>query len=59
MFYSLDVVFLDSRNRIVKLCSDVRPFAFRICRQAASVIELNTGAIGLLGLKVGQEVGVR
>jgi uncharacterized protein len=59
MHYALDIIFLDAQNHIVRLCSNVRPFAFRICRQAVSVIELNTGAIALLDLRVGQRIDVK
>jgi len=43
MRYPLDLVFLCSRNRVLKIVHNVAPARVSICRRARSVIELNAG----------------
>lgn len=45
MRFPIDLVYLDRKNRIRKLKSDVRPWRLSACLRAHSVIELPTGTI--------------
>jgi uncharacterized membrane protein (UPF0127 family) len=45
MQFSIDVVFLDRKNRIVKTRSNVRPGRLSACLSAKSVIELPSGTV--------------
>jgi uncharacterized membrane protein (UPF0127 family) len=53
---NIDVVFLDEENVVVSLHPDVRPWRFVNARNAASALELSTGGILGLTLRVGDEV---
>lgn len=55
MAYALDVVFLDSESKVIKL--DVLPKrSMRRCRRARSVIELSKGSVEKLGFKLGDHL---
>ena len=54
MHYAIDVVFLDAQDRVLRIAQAVRPLRFRLCRGAASVIELRAGEAQRLGLRMGQ-----
>ncbi len=45
MQFPIDLVYLDRKNRIKKLSSDVRPWRLSACLSAYSVLELPSGAI--------------
>lgn len=53
---SIDVVFLDEANVVVSLHPEVRPWRLVNARHAASALELSTGGIRELTLRVGDEV---
>lgn len=55
MAYALDVLFLDSQEKVINL--DVLPkHNMRRCRGAKSVVELSEGSIERLGIKLGDTV---
>jgi uncharacterized membrane protein (UPF0127 family) len=45
MRFSIDLIYLDRRNRIRKLSSEVRPWRLSACLWARSVLELPAGTI--------------
>jgi uncharacterized membrane protein (UPF0127 family) len=45
MLFSIDVVFLDRKNRIVKTRSNMRPGRLSACLSAKSVVELPSGTV--------------
>jgi uncharacterized membrane protein (UPF0127 family) len=45
MKFPIDLVYLDGKNRIKKLCRDVPPWRLSVCLSARSVLELPSGAI--------------
>jgi uncharacterized membrane protein (UPF0127 family) len=45
MRFSIDLVYLDSKNRIRKLCARVPPWRLSACFSAHSILELPSGAI--------------
>jgi uncharacterized membrane protein (UPF0127 family) len=45
MKFPIDLVYLDGKNRIKKLCRDVPPWRLSVCLSARSVLELPAGAI--------------
>ncbi len=60
MRFPIDVVFLDSNNRVQKLASSLKPY--RLCRSAKgtqSVLELPTGTIVSTGLRHGDQIHVQ
>jgi uncharacterized protein len=54
MLFAIDVVYLDSRNEIVKIQSNLKPFRVSWCWGAASSVELAAGAAAAHGLDVGR-----
>lgn len=57
MMHAIDVVFLDGSGRVLRLCSQVRPWAARVCWRASKVIELAAGEIQRMGLQEGDQCG--
>jgi len=54
MCYSIDVLFLDKKNSILKIAEQVRPFRFRLgSRHTKSVLELAAGSVEKMGLNTG------
>jgi uncharacterized membrane protein (UPF0127 family) len=45
MKFPIDLVYLDGKNKIKKLCSGVPPWRLSVCLSARSVLELPSGAI--------------
>ena len=43
MRFALDLLWLDSRGRVLRVDREVRPWRVRSCRRAHSVIELSAG----------------
>lgn len=58
MRFSIDIVFLDRRRRVVKLSPSVRPWRIAVCLKAHSVLELPEGQIESAGLRVGDELEI-
>lgn len=56
MRYAIDVVFLDGRGVVLRLCPQVRPWRLRSCWRAAEVVELAAGEIERLGLNIGDRL---
>lgn len=56
MRYSLDLVYLDKENRIVKIVENLKPWRFSVCFKAYSVMELNVGVANKLDLKQGDKI---
>src|SRR5205814_2207254 len=53
MFFTIDVVFLDSNEKVVK-CLTMRPFRFALGGSGAKqVLELAAGSVSRLGLAAG------
>ena len=53
MRFTIDVVFLDRANRVVKVASSVRPWRAAACRGARAVLELSAGEAEKRGLRPG------
>lgn len=53
MLFTIDVVFLDREQRVLKIAT-VPPFRVALARGARSVLELEKGAAARCGLEVGQ-----
>ena len=53
MRFSIDAVFLDSADRVVKVASDLRPWRMAACRGARTVLELPAGEAARRGLRPG------
>jgi hypothetical protein len=45
MKFPIDLIYLDGRNRIRKLCDDVPPWRLSVCLTAHSILELPSGTI--------------
>jgi uncharacterized membrane protein (UPF0127 family) len=54
MRFSLDVIFLDGNNRILKVIHDLKPFRFTpLIKKAVKVLELKAGISSRLGIRAG------
>jgi uncharacterized membrane protein (UPF0127 family) len=58
MRYPIDVVFLDSGKRVLKLSERLPPFGLSACPRADSVLEIAAGAAHRKGLRVGQQLEI-
>jgi uncharacterized membrane protein (UPF0127 family) len=56
MQFSIDLVYLDRKNRIKKLRTDVRPWRLSACLSARSVLELAAGTIQATQTKLGDRL---
>jgi len=56
MQFAIDVVFIDSRGRVLKIVRELRPWRMAIAPRAHAVIELAAGALKSRDLKVGDAV---
>lgn len=56
MRFSIDVIFLDRRKRVVKLRPQMAPGRISVCLWAHSVLELPAGAIAATGTRLGDEL---
>ena len=56
MRFPIDLLFIDRAGRVLKACSDVRPWTIRACPAARGVVELPAGAIALSGTLVGDAI---
>jgi uncharacterized protein len=53
MRFSIDAVFLDRADRVVKVAAALRPWRAAACRGARSVLELSAGEAARRGLRPG------
>jgi uncharacterized membrane protein (UPF0127 family) len=53
MKFSIDVLYLDERHRVLKAVRNVRPWRLSACLRAHSVLELAAGAIDESGTEIG------
>jgi len=58
MRFPIDVVFLDAEWRIVSVVEGLRPWRFAAAKEASSVLELQAGECGRLGLAEGDVLSV-
>jgi uncharacterized membrane protein (UPF0127 family) len=56
MRYAIDVLFLDSGGRILKLAQELAPWRSACCWQAAVVLELPAGTVQRQDLQTGQQL---
>jgi hypothetical protein len=56
MRFSIDVVFLDREDRVVKVAADLRPWRAASCRGARTVLELPAGEAARQGLRSGMSL---
>jgi len=56
MRFAIDVVFIDSRGRVLKIVQKLRPWRMAIAPRAHAVIELAGGALDTRPLAVGDSV---
>jgi hypothetical protein len=56
MRFSIDVVYVDREERVVKLVSDLEPWRFTAARGARSAYELPAGTISRVGVEVGDQL---
>ncbi len=53
MSYAIDVVFLDARATVVRICESVPPRRILYCRDALGVLEMRRGEIYRVGIRGG------
>ena len=56
MRYAIDVLFLDSDGRILKLVQELKPWRSACCWTAAAVLELPAGTVQRQELQIGQQL---
>jgi uncharacterized membrane protein (UPF0127 family) len=56
MPYSLDLVYLDKRQNIIKVVHNLLPWRVSLALRAKSVVELHAGKAQALGLQVGHSL---
>ena len=56
MQFAIDVIFVDTRGRVVKIVRELPPWRMAIAPRAHAVIELAAGALKSRDLKVGDAV---
>lgn len=57
VFFAIDVIYLDKRNKVVELKKGLRPFSFYTPqKKAKSVIELQQGTIEKSGTRAGDVI---
>lgn len=56
MRFSIDVLYLDSAQRIIAIRADLKPWRMSLCLPAKSVIELAAGECQRLGLTIGDQI---
>lgn len=56
MHYPIDVLFVDKKDRIVKIVSNIKPGKIAMCRQGAYVIELPSGTAELTDAELGDQL---
>ncbi len=60
MRYSLDVIFLDEKDNIIRIIEKIPPFRFTpFVKNAKKVIEFYPGFIGLKKIKVGETLEIK
>ena len=53
MRFTIDAVFLDRDNRIVKVAAELRPWRMAACRGSRAVLELSAGEAARRGMRPG------
>ena len=53
MRFTIDAVFIDRENRIVKVASELRPWRMAACRGSRAVLELPAGEAARRGMRPG------
>lgn len=56
MPHSLDLVYLDKRQKVIKVVHNLLPWRLSLTIRAKSVVELHAGRIQALGLQVGHSL---
>ena len=56
MSFSIDVLYLDKNNTVVRVIEDMQPWRVNACWPARSVIELRQGQVAALGIQTGDTV---
>ncbi len=56
MKFAIDLVYLDKRRRVRKVCHAVRPWRASACLVAHSVLELPAGSVAPTGTEVGDQL---
>jgi uncharacterized membrane protein (UPF0127 family) len=56
MRYAIDVLFLDEKNRVMRIVHSLKPWRFAGCRGARTTLELRAGLAAMLELRVGMEL---
>ena len=58
MRFTIDVIFVDRRGRVLKLFRSVRPWRARVALRGFAVLELSEGSIGRLGIAPGDQLSI-
>jgi hypothetical protein len=59
MRFPIDAVFLDSENRVLRIAAQLKPWRIAGCRGAKAVVELPAGECERVGLRPGEQLGLR
>lgn len=56
MRYAIDVVFVDARGVVCKVCSHLGPWTLRACLPAVAALEFRAGEAAVLGIAAGTQL---
>lgn len=58
MSYSIDILFVNSRDRVIKVAANIKPYRAVTCMHSAYVVELPAGALARTGTQIGDKVEI-
>ncbi|MEW5693974.1 MAG: DUF192 domain-containing protein [Candidatus Hydrogenedentota bacterium] len=58
MRFSIDVIYIDSELRILKLVKNLKPYRFSFCFNAHSALETRSGFVAKTGLCLGEKLKI-
>ena len=58
MTYTIDIIFVDALNTVIKIAEGVKPGRISICSGGCFVIEAPEGTIARTGTKKGDKLGM-
>lgn len=58
MSYSIDILFVNSQDRVIKVAANIKPYRAVACKHSAYVIEFPAGTLARTGTQIGDKVEI-
>ena len=58
MKYSIDIIFVDKNNKVIKIVTNMPSMKFTLCRRASYVIETSSDVVDTTSTKIGDIIAV-